>query len=179
MPNELKLKYCVFLTVTMLAIGIMLSLVRNIPQNDAFHYYPFRLSSAPSTIEFHEHMYIHSVEYCSYRQEIVYTITNTSNRAYYHFRRIRRAFKLIGSEWFLIHFNTTDVVDWVYFVPPNSSVVWSFSLFHFVNFNDITLPDGIYMFAKPLYPWPLRDERGVEREASWLPLILEVTSGSQ
>jgi len=178
MPKELGLKYCVFLVVTMLTIGISLLLVRSIPQNDVFLHYPFRLSHAPTTIEFPEHIYIHDVMYISCENTIVYTITSTSERAYYHFRRIRRSFKLIGNEWHGIHGLLQVTHDWLYHVPPRSSVEWSFNLNAVDSFRNITLPEGVYLFMKPLYPWPLRDERGVEREASWLPLILEVTSDS-
>jgi len=145
---------------------------------DLFYVHPFHLSRSHTLDTLtNKGVYIHNVVYINYRHEIEYTITNTTD--YWHsFGQPQKVFKLMGFEWFAIS-GSVSINHWLAPIPPRSSDQWSFCLNAFHFFSDITLPEGVYMFLKPLTPSVLCDQsyNGWEwdiHNSSWIHLILEV-----
>jgi len=182
MTKKLGLKLCICLVAILLTLGAVF-LVKGNMSRDVARILPFEVTHWPYPIDFSEHIYVHNVEFIGYRQEITYTVTNASSDFYY-VRHIRMGFKLIDNEWFLMPITAfEDLSSLLVPVPRYDSIEWSFNLHRLGNFNldvDIhPLPDGIYKFVKPLYtwPWPHMPD-GSRYEFTWLPLIVEITSGS-
>jgi len=169
-----KLKTCVCLVVTLIIAGTVVFLVKHMQQQEMEVDSIISVSDYPTTIEFLEiSVYSHSIVYYSDRNEIMYTLTNTSEN-WYEFGQIQRAFKLIDNEWFHIS-GSVGVLLVPYRISPNSSVSRSHSLNGFESLRDRTMPAGVYLFKKPLNLIICHISWDIDRHnPMWLHLILEV-----
>jgi len=184
MTKNLRLKLCIFLAGILLTL-VAVFLVKGLMSYEDAYVLPFELRRWPYPFDddpvnvFIENIEVHD------RRVITYNVTNASSDLYY-IQRIRRGFKLIDNEWYVLGLRVTDINDILYHLPRYDSVDRSFGLHRWVYIDGdyvhvpIPLPDGLYRFEKPLYtwPWPHMPD-GSRYEYTWLPLIVEITSGSQ
>ena len=183
MTKSLGLKLCIFLAGILLAL-VAVFLVKSFMSHDDAYALPFEMTHWPYPFDDHPiNVFIENIEVHD-RRAITYTVTNASSDRYY-IQRIRRGFKLIDSEWYVLDFRVTDISDFLYYLPRYDSVDRRFGLYRWVYIDgdyapvSIPLPDGLYRFEKQLHtlPWPHSlDDGTVGFDYTWLPLIFEITS---